>query len=91
MSPDKPTRRQILSLVPGMAISAGLGHAEEHSKPGTGIIAAENARPGTKDWLLTKPRIDPASRYRCPWVEGYCSHASIEAGGTIRFHVIGVI
>ena len=51
------------------------------------IVAAENARPGTRDWMLTKTRIDPATMYRCPWIEGYCSRASVRAGETITFHV----
>jgi hypothetical protein len=21
--------------------------------------------------------VDPATKWRCPWIEGYCSHASI--------------
>ena len=50
-------------------------------------IAAENAKPGTRDWMLTKPKIDPATKFRCPWIEGYCSHTSIRAGGELRFFV----
>ena len=50
-------------------------------------IAAENERPGTREWLLERPRIDPAARFRCPWIEGYCSRASVRAGDTISFHV----
>jgi hypothetical protein len=51
------------------------------------LIAAENAKLGTRDWMLTRPRIDPASKYRCPWIEGYCSHTSIRAGEQIQFFV----
>jgi hypothetical protein len=50
-------------------------------------VAAENAKPGTRDWMLTKPRIDPATKYRCPWIEGYCSHTSLRAGGEVQFFV----
>ncbi len=49
-------------------------------------IVLENARPGTRDWMLTKTRIDPATKYRCPWMEGYCSRTSVRAGETITFH-----
>jgi len=31
--------------------------------------------------------VDPATKYRCPWIEGYCSHTSICAGDTLLFHV----
>lgn len=47
----------------------------------------ENARPGTTSWLLTAPRIEPATRFRCPWIEGWCSHATARAGDTVSFHV----
>lgn len=50
-------------------------------------IVRENRLPGTRDWMLTKTRIDPATKYRCPWIEGYCSHTSARAGDTITFHV----
>lgn len=51
------------------------------------LIRRENARPGTRDWLLSRTRIDPKTKYRCPWIEGYCSHTSVRAGETITFHV----
>ncbi len=51
------------------------------------VILRENAQPGTREWMLDKPRIAAETKYRCPWIEGYCSHASIEAGETISFHV----
>jgi N,N-dimethylformamidase beta subunit-like, C-terminal len=50
-------------------------------------IAAENQRQGTTDWLLTHAQIDPATKYRCPWIEGYCSHTSARAGDSISFYV----
>src|ERR1700687_320588 len=50
-------------------------------------IREENARPGTRDWLLKRTRIDPATKYRCPWIEGYCSHTSARSGDTVRFFV----
>jgi len=51
------------------------------------IITAENQRPGTRAWMLEKTRIDPATRYRCPWIEGYASHASLTAGETVQFFI----
>ena len=51
------------------------------------IIPAENQRRGTRDWMLKNPRIDPATKYRCPWIEGYCSKSSVQVGETISFHV----
>jgi hypothetical protein len=37
--------------------------------------------------MLTSTRIDPATKYRCPWVEGYCSRTSVRAGEPITFYV----
>jgi hypothetical protein len=51
------------------------------------LIRRENERPGTRDWMLSSARIDPASKYRSPWIEGYCSHASARAGERISLHV----
>ena len=51
------------------------------------LLRRENARPGTHDGLLDHPRIDPDTRFRCPWIEGYCSRASVAAGESIAFHV----
>lgn len=42
-------------------------------------IRAENEKSGTTDWLLTNTRVDPATKYRCPWIEGYCSRTSVRA------------
>ena len=80
----KTRRREFLStsLLAGAALSIR-GSADAGSNP----IAVENAKPGTRDWMLTKPRIDPAAKYRCPWIEGYCSQASIRTGEEITFHV----
>lgn len=50
-------------------------------------IEIENAKPGTRDWMLTKTRIDPATKYRCPWIEGYCSRTSVRGGESISFYV----
>jgi hypothetical protein len=50
-------------------------------------IRRENDHPGTRDWMLERTRIEPSTNYRCPWIEGYCSHASIRAGETLTIHV----
>jgi hypothetical protein len=68
-------------------LTASASARGESASAPSGKIVEENAKAGTRDWLLDKPRIDPASRYRCPWIEGYCSKASVSAGGTIQFHV----
>src|SRR5882672_9661103 len=51
------------------------------------LIRNENQRPGTRDWMLRNTRIDPQTKYRCPWIEGYCSRTSVSAGEQIALHV----
>lgn len=49
-------------------------------------IVEENRKPGALDWQLTRVRAD-AGGYRSPWIEGYCSRQSAEAGETIDIMV----
>jgi hypothetical protein len=50
-------------------------------------VVRENRQTGTLDWMLSTTRTDPATRYRCPWIEGYVSRTSLRAGETINFHL----
>jgi hypothetical protein len=63
----------------GFTKTSILGHSD--------LVRRENAKPGTRDWLLSNTRIDPATKYRCPWIEGYCSRTSVRAGEQISFYV----
>ena len=51
------------------------------------LIRAENQREGTTDWQLTYTRVDPKTRWRCPWIEGYVSRQSVRAGEPLDFFV----
>src|SRR5919197_960490 len=89
--PDStPSRREFLKSVTAGAAVAMLApelRADERTEFKHDFIRRENAQPGTKDWLLTNTRIDPATKYRCPWIEGFCSHTSIRAGETLAVMV----
>ncbi|MCU0710624.1 MAG: hypothetical protein MUC43_01100 [Pirellula sp.] len=50
------------------------------------LITRENSLPGARDWQLTRVRVDQ-SKYRSPWIEGYCSRQSVRAGETIDIKV----
>ena len=67
--------------------TAALLPACAHRLSRTQTVASENAKAGTRDWMLTNTRVDPATKYRCPWIEGYCSQTSVKAGEKISFHV----
>jgi hypothetical protein len=90
-------RRTALKGVLGLGAGAALGGCASHSASNADArsraprpprtVLEENSLPGTHGWMLTRARVDPATRYRCPWIEGYCSHTSVRAGQTIAFHV----
>ena len=50
-------------------------------------VRIENEKRGTTDWLLQNTRVDPKTKYRSPWIEGYCSHTSIRPGETLQIMV----
>src|SRR5687768_13581653 len=80
---DAPLSRRdlLLTTLATPALAALAADARENP------IVRENRLPGTRDWLLPAARIDPATKYRCPWVEGYCSHTSIAAGEKLSLFV----
>ena len=53
-------------------------------------IQKENAKPGTKDWILSKVDVvmnAPVELWRSPRIEGYCSETSVAAGETLKVMV----
>ncbi len=96
MSPARFSRREWLQGVLGAGGALALGgcatwpdrsSAAPASDAPPDLVRRENQRPGTRDWMLTRTGTDPATKYRCPWIEGYCSHTSIRGGDTLTFHV----
>ncbi|PYJ04031.1 MAG: hypothetical protein DME25_10655, partial [Verrucomicrobia bacterium] len=92
----KISRRDLLrgaiALGAGAALSGcGTGRATQNlklkTKDSSNLVRRENERPGSRDWMLERTRIDPATKYRCPWIEGYCSRTSARAGEKMSFHV----
>ncbi len=76
--PPEISRRQVLA---GAAAAAALAGCASPARRDT--VRAENARPGTTDWILSKTRTD-ASKIRCPWIEAFCSRTSVRAGETLE-------
>ena len=62
--------------------------AEESPSVARDLIKRENAKPGTRDWLLTKTRTVPGkvngilTSGRSPSIEGYCSANSVRGWGS---------
>lgn len=92
--PNPVTRRSALKQIVGIAAATA---AADAAVPGaraaapapesSGVVRRENARPGTRDWQLSRTAVDPATKYRCPWIEGYVSRTSVRPGETLSFHV----
>lgn len=85
-------RRDLFRNAGGVAAGLGilspmLNQTSLAAVAGESIIVRENQRPGTTDWMLRNCQIDPATKYRSPVIEGYCSHASIRAGKTLEVKV----
>jgi hypothetical protein len=85
---DRCSRREAVGLLAAAAAAGGAGlpatPAEE--KEIENPIRTENARSGTRDWMLSHVEIDPATKYRSPAIEGWCSHASVRAGDRLTIH-----
>jgi hypothetical protein len=76
----------------GLAATTALGtmvplQALQAAPPDRERIKAENEHEGTTEWQLTYTRVNPQSKYRCPWIEGYVSRTSVRAGDRLDFMV----
>jgi len=87
----------VAAMLPGVLPGCGTPGESGPEAPGaptnvitkrkSDLIRDENEKPGTKDWMLSKTAVDPAVKYRCPWIEGYFSRSSVRVGETITLHV----
>ena len=51
------------------------------------LIQRENEKPGTRDWQLTRVRLDKTGGIRSPLIEGYCSKQSVLVGQALDIMV----
>jgi hypothetical protein len=100
-SPSQPedsdlSRRGFLKASAAAALGGTLAAAEARGAANTPaasttergqVIAQENAKPGARDWQLTRVRLDKALGFRAPDTEGYCSKQSVKAGESIEIFV----
>ena len=93
MREDKPDRRDLLKAALAAGMSSALfprefaAAAEQPTLARPDLFRAENERPGTTDWVLTSTRVEPKSKLRSPWVEGYCSRTSLRASERLAIMV----
>ena len=71
----RASRRDFLKT--SSAAFAAAGVAKAAPLPQSDLIKSENARPGARDWQLTRVR---PNGYNTPAIEGYCSWQSVKAG-----------
>lgn len=55
--------------------------------PAAATISAENRKPGTTEWQLTKVYPNTGKGFRTSLIEGYCSRQSVQSGDTLQIHV----
>ena len=79
-------RRTFLKSTAAFGASTALGCRAASARK-SDLIRRENEKPGTTDWMLVNTRVDPKTRYRCPWIEGYCSRTRVRAGETLDIMV----
>jgi hypothetical protein len=78
-------RRDLLKGAAGLGLAAGafgVPNIFGQSSVKKNSIQIENAKPGTRDWLITNHYFDPETWWRSPRIEGYCSELSVSAGDT---------
>jgi hypothetical protein len=83
-------RRDVLKAAAATSLVSALGDTTARSaaipsEPER--IKHENEATGSKDWVASNVRIDPATKYRSPWIEGYASRTSVRPGESISLHV----
>jgi hypothetical protein len=75
------------------ALGAPKDSGQSSKPPKRDLIRRENAKPGTRDWLLTKTRTVPGKinkillNGRSQVIEGYCSANSVRAGEKLQIMV----
>ncbi len=93
MSSPRFDRRQLLKAATAAGVTfTAPGYASAEARPALNTktarnaIQAENALEGSRDWQLTRVRVNQG-QYRTSLIEGYCSHQSIAAGDTLTVYV----
>lgn len=71
--PRRDLLRGAAATALGLSAATGAKHANAQSR--SNLVSQENAKPGTRDWLLTKTRTVPGKvnvlpSGRSTWIEG---------------------
>src|SRR5947207_8632977 len=80
------SRRDAIKGIAAVGAAAALGGCVTPARDAK-VIVRENQKIGTREWILQKTAVDPKTKFRCPWIEGYCSRTSVAAGESIDIFV----
>lgn len=82
-------RREFLKAGAAAMLGASLtaAHGATSGSAAGSLIQRENAKPGTRDWQLTRVKLDKNGGFRSPAIEGYCSRQSVLAGESVDIMV----
>ncbi|MDE0939168.1 MAG: hypothetical protein OSA43_04355, partial [Pirellulales bacterium] len=83
------TRRRLFEATAGAGLALPLsgltGNASAAApKKQNDLVAEENAREGTRDWMLTRALVDADNRRRSSRIEGYASKPSVRPGESLK-------
>jgi len=82
------TKLGAAALLPGVLPGCStMQAASGYQAPHGDLIQRENTQKGSRDWLLANPKVDPATKYRSPGVEGFASQTSVQAGEVLKLFV----
>ncbi len=86
LSRRKALRGLALLAPAGWAAGCAVPHVLRR-RPESEVVRRENERPGTRDWMLERTRVDKETGWRSAAIEGYGSRTRVFAGETIDLHV----
>jgi hypothetical protein len=87
MNHPQPSRRDFFKSTTAGVLAASAAITRAAAAPAPSLIQTENAKPGARDWQLTRVRLDKPLGFRSPWIEGYCSRQSLLAGESLDIMV----
>ena len=87
MPRDPELNRRDLLRTAAAGLATALVPAPAPTQADRDRIHRENEHQGTRDWMATHVRVDPKTKYRSPWIEGFASRTGVRAGESIELFV----
>src|SRR5437762_9389971 len=82
------SRLGVAAMLPGVIAGCETAAGSREFQPrNADLIREENAKRGTREWMLGRTFVEPSTKYRSPRIEGYFDRAGARAGETIGLHL----